>query len=83
MGERRAKRCPRSTGWFLLKEGTESRYPDTASLLGLQPLADCLWVWGGDLYKILYRSHRAGMLMLSGRAVAPVSPVGVSATSYC
>lgn len=70
------KGCPRSTGWFLLKERTESRYPDTASLL-----AGCLW--GGDLYKILYHSHRVGMLMMSGRAVTPVSPVGVLTTSYC
>lgn len=64
---------------LLLKEGTECRYPNNrSSLLGPKPLTSCLWKWGDDLYKILYPSHRAEVLVLSD-CVAPVSqfPPGI------
>lgn len=67
---------------FLLEEGAECRYPNRSSLLGLKPLTSCLWNWGDDLYKILYHSHRAEVLVLSDGAIAPEHPVGVSTKNW-
>lgn len=59
-----------------MEEEADCRYPNRSSLLGLKLLTRCLWNWGGGLYKILYRSHKAEVL------VAPVPLVGVSTRNW-